>query len=147
MPLDNDPELSAIAEPPYLNLMVKHLKPMQLKTIDEDNIFVFFHLRKGGGSTIRNAIHTSLNESMDTTGQHQHISQWIPCFDPSPCVPYSIPPTNKAVYTHRILVLQICWPQPENQTHKEKISTNFCCLMEKITPIILFKMEMGLEDA
>ena len=115
MPLVNDPELSVIAVPPYLELMVKHLKPLQLNTFDKDNIFVFFHLRKCGGTTLRNAIHAALNESMDIAGQ-----QWIPCLD-SPCVPYSIPPTGKSVYASHLSFTNMLATTREAETQRKNM--------------------------
>eukprot|EP00978_Attheya_sp_CCMP212_P029649 scaffold106029_cov51-Attheya_sp.AAC.1 len=51
---------------------------------DKKRPFVFFHIRKGGGSTLRGII-------KQAAGKHK-VSSWIPCFGFG-CVPFSLPPT------------------------------------------------------
>jgi hypothetical protein len=62
------------------------LKLSPAKIPDERRPFVLFHIRKGGGSTLRHIIHE--------TAQKHNISSWIPCSNSS-CIPFSLPPANR----------------------------------------------------
>lgn len=57
--------------------------------------FVFFHLRKGGGSSLRQIIHKASVE--------HKLASWIPCFT-GRCIPFSIPPSRdrNAIYASHI---------------------------------------------
>ena len=48
--------------------------------------FVFFHLRKAGGTSLRKSIHKA-------SVTHK-LESWIPCFNPNRCVPFSLPPNS-----------------------------------------------------
>eukprot|EP01083_Nonionella_stella_P101031 285865_1 len=61
--------------------------------------FVFFHLRKAAGSSLRSII--------DEMAQDLDLPQWIPCKNGVPCVPSSMPPpgedgNEKAVYAGHV---------------------------------------------
>lgn len=61
--------------------------------------FVFFHLRKAAGSSLRRII--------DKMAQDLHLTRWIPCKNGVPCVPSSMPPPGeggkeKAVYAGHV---------------------------------------------
>lgn len=59
--------------------------------------FLFFHLRKAGGSSLRTIIHNAA--TMTHIPKEQ---QWIPC-ETDPCVPFSYPPnTPKTIYASHI---------------------------------------------
>jgi len=63
--------------------------------------FVFFHVRKGGGSSIRTLLYTS--------SQKYNLDYWIPCSNghKTPCVPFTLPwydqkKPRKAVYASHL---------------------------------------------
>jgi len=64
--------------------------------------FVFFHLRKAGGSSIRHILYQSATHQNSTP-----LSNWIPCSNPNdPCMTFSLPPTikreKKAIYASHV---------------------------------------------
>lgn len=62
--------------------------------------FVFFHMRKGGGSSIRSILWNSARKHAPP------LDAWIPCQGGRTCVPFSLPPANvtdrKAVYAGHV---------------------------------------------
>jgi hypothetical protein len=69
--------------------------------------FIFFHIRKAAGSTLRNAINQSSFEN--------NLTAWIPCYTPGhDCVPFSLPPTDQVYnvyashvnYMHMVQMLE-----------------------------------------
>lgn len=67
----------------------------------EAHPFVFFHMRKGGGSAIRNYVYDAAKKN--------RWNAWIPC-SARPCVPFSRPPADKdqkfALYASHINYVQ-----------------------------------------
>ena len=63
-----------------------------------DAPFVFFHIRKAGGTSLRQEIFNVLRS------KNRVSSAWIPCYYPRACVPYSWPPANehKGVYASHL---------------------------------------------
>lgn len=57
--------------------------PPQVGTPSKHKPFFYFHLRKAGGSTLRNLI----GQAADS----YNLTHWIPCYH-RPCMPFSIPP-------------------------------------------------------
>lgn len=76
--------------------------------------FVFFHMRKGGGTTLRSIISQSVvgrgvsQDILDTnitntntnytSSKITRIDAWIPCMTPRQCVPFSLPPPGDKAY-------------------------------------------------
>lgn len=77
--------------------------------------FVFFHMRKGGGTTLRSIISqsvvgrgvsqdildtntTNTNTNTNTSSKITRIDAWIPCMTPRKCVPFSLPPPGDKAY-------------------------------------------------
>eukprot|EP00978_Attheya_sp_CCMP212_P007606 scaffold17567_cov28-Attheya_sp.AAC.1 len=62
--------------------------------------FVFFHIRKGGGSTLRSTIFNAV--------QNKSLQSWIPCHT-TECEPFSLPPQLKIyeVYASHVNFIQV----------------------------------------
>ena len=79
--------------------------------------FVFFHMRKGGGSSIRSILWNSIQKQnqkrsigwigwIQKQPQTPRLDAWIPCHGRTPCVPFSLPPAStnnrKALYAGHV---------------------------------------------
>ena len=74
---------------------------LQERLPSEEHPFVFFHMRKGGGSAIRDYVHEAAKK--------KGWNAWIPC-STHPCIPFSRPPTDRdekfALYASHINYVQ-----------------------------------------
>eukprot|EP00978_Attheya_sp_CCMP212_P047182 scaffold421247_cov37-Attheya_sp.AAC.5 len=78
--------------------------------------FVFFHIRKGGGSTLRSTIFNAT--------KNNSLQSWIPCHTTA-CIPFSLPPPLKmydvyASHVNFIQVVQLLREAGEGKTFANK---------------------------
>lgn len=74
---------------------------IQSKQNPKQKPFIFFHVRKAAGSSLRYVI--SRSASMN------NFTHWIPCFHPRACKPFTSPPSNKLheVYGSHVNYMEI----------------------------------------
>jgi len=66
--------------------LVARLKPAAVPSASEGRPFVFFHVRKGGGSVLRQLI--------EDGAAARNLTRWIPCHTPELCSPFSLLPND-----------------------------------------------------
>lgn len=71
---------------------IKNLPAVALPDPSFKNPFVFFHLRKAGGSSVRMGIFQACKDKM--------MKCWIPCKTQKQCVPYSLTPNQERLQVY-----------------------------------------------